>query len=86
MKLTQVLTLAAFCAAPVAALSQSYGEKGWIGEVDAKSYVAADDHYVAPGKEARVYVEPVRAAPSETFGCVMGLGVMQRGTLICPGH
>ncbi len=44
-------------------------------------YVTAEPAY---GKYTR-YSEAEYHAP-ETYGCIMGHGVMQRGTLICPGH
>ncbi|MGY3439111.1 MULTISPECIES: hypothetical protein [unclassified Marinovum] len=90
MKLTRFavcVTLSAMLTAPVAVVAQdAYGEKGWVEPVDAKSYVPEQNHYVAPRRETRVYVQQTHVVRSSTHGCVMGMGVMQRGTLLCPGH
>lgn len=41
---------------------------------------------VAPRADAQVAAQPAQVAPQARAGCVMGAGVLQRGTLICPGH
>lgn len=79
------LVALAFCAAPAMA-QEYYGEKGWTGDEGSKSYVAEEAQYIAPAPEVYVQAEVQHAAPYVPYGCVMGLGVMQRGTLICPGH
>lgn len=70
-----------------AAFAQSgteYGSKSAPKSPGYEVVVVETDHYVA----ADVYVAPAPdyIPPHRPYGCVMGMGVMQRGTLICPGH
>ncbi|WP_417525433.1 hypothetical protein [Marinovum sp.] len=91
--------LAALLAAPAVA-QEAYvevlGGKGYVEELGStshaedygrKGYVPVADSY-APAARTRVRVSgvAVRQVSVVLPGCVMGMGVMQRGTLICPGH
>ncbi|WP_323768395.1 hypothetical protein [Marinovum sp.] len=64
---------------------EEIGGKGYAEEYGSKGYVAAET-YAPVRTRVRVAAVPVQQVAVVLPGCVMGLGVMQRGTLICPGH
>ena len=88
MKPASALTAAILAASlvPVAGTAQeTYGEKGYVGDPGYEVVVVEADVYVPP-VETTVYVDAHVDIAPVSYGCIMGHGVLQRGTLICPGH
>lgn len=65
---------------------EEIGGKGYVEDYGNKGYVPAADAYAPARTRVRVAAVPVQQVAVVLPGCVMGMGVMQRGTLICPGH